>query len=237
MIKLRKHSFIKCISFKKLTGIMLAICLVSVIFASAKTEFVVVPAQKPTIVIDAGHGGVDGGCVGRFTGVVESDLNLIYAKNLKEQFLAYGFGVVMTRQNSDGLYDKTAKNLKKSDMKKRKEIIESSGASVVLSIHMNSYPKESSRGAQVFFGEDNEQGKALAISVQTQLKNTLNNTTKTAQVGDYYIVNCTGLPVCLVECGFISNQQEESLLQQKDYQDKLCYAILCGVISFFGESY
>lgn len=59
MIKLRKHSFIKCISFKKLTGIMLAICLVSVIFASAKTEFVAVPAPKPTIVIDAGHGGLD----------------------------------------------------------------------------------------------------------------------------------------------------------------------------------
>lgn len=140
----------------------------------------------------------------------------------------------MTRSDGNGLYDPLAKNLKKSDMKKRKEIIESSNADLVLSVHMNSYPRESSHGSQVFFAKGNESGEKLASCVQQELKSLLNNTNKTAKVGDFFIVNCTSLPACLIECGFLSNREEESLLQKKDYQDKFCYAVTCGVIAFFG---
>lgn len=218
--------------------IIFALFLASVcIYSAAKTEFVSVPRRDVTVVVDAGHGGVDGGSVGKFTGVIESNLNLIYAKNLREKLTAYGFRVVMTRSDGNGLYDPLAKNLKKSDMKKRKEIIESSNADLVLSVHMNSYPRESSHGSQVFFAKGNESGEKLACSVQQELKSLLNNTNKTAKVGDFFIVNCTSLPACLIECGFLSNREEESLLQTKDYQDKFCYAVTCGVIAFFGVSF
>ncbi len=210
-----------------------SLCMIS----ASKTEFVAIPKDSLTVVVDAGHGGIDGGSVGKFTGVIESELNLIFAKNLQKQLEEYGFRVIMTRSGREGLYDKNASNLKKSDMKKRKEIIQNSNCDILLSIHMNSFPLESSCGAQVFYDKLNAQGKALATSVQTQLKNTLQNTNKLSRPGDYYIVNCTSVPAALIECGFLTNKQEESLLQQKSYQDKFCYAIVCGLIDYLGVRY
>ncbi len=196
-----------------------------------------VPKDTVTIVIDAGHGGVDGGSIGKFTKVVESELNLTFAKNLQRQLLQYGFNVVMTRNDKNGLYEEGVKNLKKSDMKKRKEIIENSNCDLVLSIHMNSYVLEDSHGAQVFYSKKSAASKNLAESLQGQLKAILNNTNKKAAVGDYYIVECTDRPAVIIECGFLSNKKEELLLQQKSYQDKFCYSVVCGIISFFGLIY
>lgn len=237
MKRKNKKIFITTIKAKT---ILLALCfmvLISAVVYSSKTEFVSVPKDVPIIVIDAGHGGVDGGCIGKYTKVVESELNLVYAKNLKRQLIGYGFCVVMTRNGSGGLYDEGAANLKKSDMKKRKEIIENSNCDIVISIHMNSYVLESSSGGQVFYDKENKTGQALAESLQEQIRLGLGNTTKKASAGDYYILNATSKPAALIECGFVSNKKEELLLQQKSYQDKFCYAILCGIVKFFGVSF
>ena len=224
---------------KKKAFIFVAILIF--LFLSMGTFFVVStvsakPVNSICVVIDPGHGGIDGGCVGKTTGVCESDLNLIYAKNLAEQLKGMGISSCLTRKDKNGLYDKNASNLKKSDMLKRKEIIESVNPTLVISIHMNSFSSSSACGAQVFYKKDNESGKIFANCVQIQLNKCIKNAKKTAKIGDYYMVNCTSLPAVLVECGYLSNKNEEILLQKKDYQNKFCYVLCCGIIDFLNEN-
>lgn len=193
------------------------------------------PNLMPIVVIDAGHGGIDGGSVGKLTGVCESNLNLIYAKNLENQLKQMNISCVLTRSDDVGLYDGKAKNLKRSDMLARKKIIEKYMPTIVVSIHMNSFVTNSARGAQVFYKKDNEQGKLLGDCVQTQLFNNIEYAKKASKVGDYYIVNCTDIPSILIECGYLSNNEDEVLLQDENYQNKVCYAILCGIISYLNN--
>lgn len=227
--------------YKKKTAIIssfIAIILVASLFLfQQKTEYVYSsPKPGKTIVIDAGHGGIDGGSIG-YSGTKESDLNLVYSKKLENYLNKAGFNVVQTRTTKDGLYPTGTKNYKKDDMKKRKETIEKSNADLVISIHMNSFPTASSKGAQVFFCKGNTGGQKLANSIQRQFISTIKNARKNASTGDYYMVTCTDLPAVIVECGFLSNPEEEKLLLDNEYQNKLCYAILCGVLDFFSISY
>lgn len=168
------------------------------------------------------------------SGITESTLNLEYAKTLRRYFSEYGFNVIMTREGENGLYSAFSKNKKKDDMQKRKQIIENSGANFVISIHMNSFPTGSSRGAQVFYAKDNNVSKSLADCIQTEFLRTLIKPRKNSSVGDYYILSCTNVPSILIECGFVSNAEEENLLISKDYREKLCYSILCGSIMYLG---
>ena len=217
--------------------LIVAIILSGVIFSAvSRTEYVyTIPGSQYTVVIDAGHGGIDGGCVGDRTGVYESELNLTYAKTLAGTLNRMGISVVMTRVNSDGLYDSSASNLKRSEMLYRKKIIEESNADMVLSIHMNSFPIKSPRGAQVFYKKDSVIGENLASSLQTILHKDIPYAKRTAKVGDYYVLNCTDTPSALVECGFLSNPEEESLLQDKAYMEKFCYTLCCGIVDYLNS--
>ncbi len=189
------------------------------------------------VVIDAGHGGVDGGVVGVKSGVKESELNLSVAKKLKKLFLSAGIDVVMTRDSSAGLYGTATKNLKKKDMKKRRDIINAAKPTMVISIHMNKYSLSTRRGAQVFFDNNNESGKLLAKSVQKSLNEMEECVKKSSALkGDYYILNSHGYPACIVECGFLSNPQDEELLLTDEYQEKLAYAVFKGSIDFLTET-
>lgn len=211
--------------------ILVAICSVAgVCYVVRATSS---PKPQYTIVIDAGHGGKDGGAVGAVSGVTESFLNLEYAQELEKICKEFGFKVVMTRSDMNGLYSETASNKKKSEMAKRKEIIEKSNADLVVSIHMNSFPSSSARGSQVFYGEGNEAGQFLAENVSTILNKNFDFAKKTAKVGDYYVLNCTDKPTILVECGFLSNSEEEALLQDEDYKERFCYNLLCGILNYF----
>lgn len=218
-----------------LFSIILVFIILTIIFVSSivSSKFVnVKPQTEYVIVIDAGHGGIDGGSVGKITGITESELNLRYAKNLCNQLKQMDISCVLTREDDKGLYDKDAKNLKRSDMKRRREIIESYKPQLVVSIHMNSFPLSSSRGAQTFYKKGSEQGKLFADCIQKQLSTQIDKTGVNGKVGDYYIVNCTNIPTVLVECGFLSNEEEEQLLITKDYENKVCYLILCGIVSY-----
>ncbi len=218
-------------------ALIVVVIFVFMSYFAFRTEYVFsVPGSKYTVVVDAGHGGIDGGCVGVNSGVYESDLNLVYAFNLAEQLRNFGISVVMTRSDDKGLYDKTASNLKRSDMTKRRDIIKTVAPNLVVSFHMNSFPIKSCVGAQTFFKKGNKSGKFLAECVQTGLHAIAKDAKKTAKEGDYYIVTCTDVPSVLVECGFLSNPMEELLLQQKSYQDKVCYGILCGIVQFLNEN-
>ena len=187
-----------------------------------------------TVVIDAGHGGADGGSVGTKTGITESELNLIYAKKLTKYLEDFGIDVVNTRTDMNGLYEKMTDDYKLVDMKKRAEIINKSGAQVLVSIHMNKYTSQNENGAQVFFEQQNEQSEQLATSIKNMLRANIENARELVLAGDYYILNETNTIGVIVECGFLSNPQEELNLQDSAYQDKLCYSIYAGIINFLG---
>ena len=191
--------------------------------------------ENMRIVVDAGHGGADGGVSGKTTGVKESDLNLAIAYRVSDVLTDMGFEVTMTRKTEAGLYGTATKGFKKRDMQRRKEIIESVDPMLVLSIHQNRYPARSVRGGQVFYAKESERGKALALSVQAEL-NELYGKEKVkerkAAVGDYFILNCADCPSVIVECGFLSNPIDEKLLTTEIWQKKLAESIATGVVNY-----
>lgn len=210
------------------------ICSFIGIFFTVQTTSV--PKPTYTIVIDAGHGGIDGGSVGKTTGKDENFLNLEYSKTFKKILESYNFNVIMTRSDLNGLYDITATNKKKSDMEKRKEIILNSNADLVISIHMNSFPLKSSKGAQCFYKSNDISSQTLASSIQEIFVKTLPNAKNSANTGDYFILNCSNIPSVIVECGFLSNAEEERLLVTEDYRNTVCTSIFIGILNFFSKS-
>lgn len=204
-----------------------------VIFASFAPSVIqsLSPSTKYIVVIDAGHGGIDGGCEGVTTGVTEASLNLDYAKCLKQKLEDFGFKVVMTRTTESGLYNPLASNKKRDDMKKRRQIIENANADFVISIHMNSY-SSTSHGAQVFYGKDDEPSQFLASNIQKHFIANLQDARQEIKVGDYYMLNEVNAPSVLVECGYLSNPKEEALLVTEDYKNEVCYSILLGVLEY-----
>jgi len=190
------------------------------------------------IVIDAGHGGIDGGVTGITTGVKESDLNLQISFELKERLERAGFSVVMTRKTEAGLYDTTAKGFKKRDMLKRKECIEKENPSLVISVHQNYYASASQRGAQVFYGNNSPKSKLLATALQEKLNAVYEKHAakpRKAAFGDYFMLKCAAAPSVIVECGFLSSPLDEALLKTESWQKTLAEAITEGVTTFFIE--
>lgn len=219
---------------KKKCVVVILLC-VALIFVFCGTYFPIkasiTPKTQYTIVIDAGHGGIDGGAVGKITN--ERDINLEYAETLKDICQNLGMRVVMTRTDENGLYSPFAANKKRSDMEKRKEIIDNSGADLVVSVHMNAFSSRSSRGAQVFYGIKNERGQVLAEKVQDSLHNSISYAKALPKKGDFYILNCTALPGVLVEFGFLSNLEEEKLLVSESYRKAMCQSVAYGILSFY----
>ena len=218
---------------KLLTFLIIALISFFITFGFYKTvKANTTPKFDYTIVIDAGHGGRDAGCSGVNTDVKESDLNLAISKKLQKYLVDFGFNVVMTRETQNGLYSDNVSNFKKDDMAKREKIINSCNADMLISIHLNSYSSAEERGAQAFFEESNENSIKLSNSIQTQLINNLPSARKSANSGDYYILKTSEIPCSLVECGFLSNPEEEELLITDNYQSKVAYAIFCGIIDY-----
>ncbi len=209
---------------------LLVAASITVYFSAIRPAFLPKPAH--VIVIDAGHGGKDGGAVGRITDTDESFLNLQYAKTLQKICKEFGFRVVMTRESMEGLYSPLAPNKKRSEMEKRQQMIEDANPDIVVSIHMNSFPSSEAKGAQVYYAQGSEGGQALADSVSKSLHQNIKNAKNTAKVGDFYVLNVSPCPSILVECGFLSNPEEELLLQDEKYMQQFCYHLFCGILKF-----
>ena len=192
-----------------------------------------------TVVIDAGHGGQDPGAV---TGSVrESDLNLDVAQRLRDKLVKRGFNVVMTRETDDGLYLEGRTEWEKTeDMRSRKSIVNSSGASVMLSIHQNFFSDKSASGAQVFFSGINPENEALAQILQAKLTGIAKteNSRAVSRNDELFMLKGNEMPSVLIECGFISNDEELSLLCDEGYRSGLASAIYEGVCEYLGvEAY
>lgn len=227
---------------KKNIIFVVTIVVIAVIFGLTLGGLVdeMASAKPYNIVIDAGHGGIDGGVVGTITKTKESDINLSISKKLEKEFLSANFNVTMTRKTADGLYGLATNGFKSRDMQKRKEIINNSGADFVISIHQNKFTNSSRRGIQVFYSNNgNEQTEKMAKSMQNYLNKTLNipniNRCFEAKEGDFFIVKCSKIPTIIIECGFLSNPEDEKLLVDEKYQTKLANTIMSGLISFINE--
>ncbi|EYE87361.1 N-acetylmuramoyl-L-alanine amidase [Fervidicella metallireducens AeB] len=228
---------------KKVQRVLIFIVIISVILLVDINYFHVfekglIQSGNRVIIIDAGHGGIDGGAVG-LHGVIEKDINLAIAKKLKAYIELNGDTCIMIREVDEGLYSQsgTIRNKKNEDLKNRKTIIKETEADLFISIHLNSFPQAQYYGAQVFYPKEDEDSKRLAKFVQTELVNTLdrNNKRQEKSSDSYYILKDNKIPSLLIECGFLSNPAEERLLADEGYQNKIAWAIYSGIIKYFTE--
>ncbi len=192
-----------------------------------------------TMVIDAGHGGMDSGASAK-DGTCEKDINLTIARALAADAEKYGVRAVLTRETEDGLYAQTGGDgrwSKVEDLKERKRIIAEADPDLVISIHLNSFMADSSvRGAQVFFAgggsqEQKAESKALAEEIQNRLNQEANEGKDRIVLpkNDMYLFREADRTMILVECGFLSNPDDARLLTEAGYQEKIAGCIMKSV--------
>ena len=192
------------------------------------------------IIIDAGHGGEDSGAVG-VDGTLEKDLNLDIAFSVGEKLQKEGFIVVYTRSEDKLLYreDENIKGIRKiSDLKNRCKIARDYPDSIFVSIHMNSFGDGRYSGLQVYFSDKNENSTILAGSVQNKVKELIqpDNTRKIKKSKDIYILENIDNTAILIECGFMTNEEECKKLSEKEYQNRLSFSIVCGIIEYIEKN-
>jgi N-acetylmuramoyl-L-alanine amidase len=191
------------------------------------------PLEGKIIIVDAGHGGDDPGAIG-INGSVESELNLIVAFLLKEQMESKGAEVVMTRSDETSPAKTNEEGWKEKDWKEREKIILESGADAVISVHMNRFEDSSVSGPLVIFLPGSPQGKRLAETIQRSMNEILDpEIPGIARAECLRILKYGSQPSVLVECGYISNPQEEEKLNTEDYQNKVAKAVSDGIIIYF----
>ena len=216
----------------------LALVILCILIGGVSGAVIASPINKKVIVIDAGHGGSDGGVSGVKSGVTEAEINLLVSFTLKTELEDLGYKVVMTRDKKSLLQGE--EKGKSADMHKRKAIIEANSPDIVISLHCNKFPQTDRRGAQVFFNASSKQGVELCKALQHSL-NTLNDEyvgrSFNALKGDYFILNCTNAPSAIIECGFLSNPQDEELLLTPSYRTEIAKKIALGIGAYFAELY
>ena len=199
--------------------------------------FSVKDASEAVVVIDPGHGGEDPGALGN-SGAVEKSLNLDISQRLNDLLGFFGVNTQMTRETDISLHSPEAEIIRQkkvSDIKNRVKQVNETQNATLLSVHMNSFPQSIYKGAQVFYSPNNAQGKPLAEAVQTALKSGLDgeNERVAKPAGkSIYLLSNVNCPAILVECGFLSNPQEESQLQEEGYQKKVALSITAGYLNF-----
>lgn len=194
------------------------------------------PIRSTVVVIDAGHGGRDPGASGR-SGITEEEINLKIALKLRRLIEQGGGTAIMIREDNSGLYTEGGNirgTRKSEDLKNRHALINSCGADVFISIHLNSFPQSQYYGAQTFYMKNEEKSKKLAESIQNELIKVLDrgNERKAKATDSIYILKNNNMPGALVECGFLSNHEEERLLDDEHYQEKIAWSIFVGIVKY-----
>lgn len=189
--------------------------------------------RSPVIVLDAGHGGEDGGATG-VNGILEKDLNLSLTNALAALLRGAGYTVVQTRTEDRLLYDANAKkgHKKQSDLENRLKIAEKYENAVFISIHMNTFPQESCQGMQVWYSQNDASSKVLADALQSRVRSLLqpqNNRRTKAATSSIYLLKKAKCPAVLVECGFLSNAEECALLSEPSYRQKLALVLFDAI--------
>ena len=224
--------------------ISLVIVIVSVIEVKTASEEVIkiMPITNKTIIVDAGHGGIDPGSMTDDQSVKEKDVNLKITKKVKELLEASGAMVILTRNDDTSLYTeqvgKTIRQKYNENLKNRKKIIQESSADMFISIHLNKFQESKYYGAQTFYPAGKEDDKQLATYIQGELKRVVDKTNnrKIKSTNDIYLIKDNEIPSTLIECGFLSNDKEAKLLNDEEYQDQIAWAIYVGIQKYFSES-
>ena len=195
------------------------------------------PVSGHTIILDAGHGHPDGGAVG-IDGSIESELNLNIVLKLQQLLEASNCTVILTRSNENGIYESSANSIREkkiSDMKNRVDMANNSNAELFVSIHMNKLEENQYSGWQTFFKNNDNTSKQIAQNIQLSLNYFLKNqNARTIKaISGIYLTKHVNIPLVLVECGFLSNSEENKLLQTDEYQNKLAWSIYIGIMDYF----
>lgn len=226
-----------------LTALLLCICIIALFTGkNLKTATVSVKRNtRPQIILDAGHGGFDGGAVAN-DGTVEKDINLEITLYLAELLKSGGYEVIYTRQTDVSTDDVETDKIvarKKSDLKNRLELMHDYPEAVFVSIHLNKFTTSAANGSQVFYSNKNEKSKILGQMIQGKIVSLLQpyNTrvNKQATSSTYILYNAT-VPAVLVECGFLSNKAELEKLKDTEYQRQMAFCIFCGINEYFSHS-
>lgn len=195
------------------------------------------PVSNHTIILDAGHGLPDGGAVAS-DGTIESELNLDIVLKLQSLLEASNCTVLLTRSDENGIYETTAKtirNQKVSDMKNRVKIANTSNSEIFVSIHMNKLPQTQYNGWQTFYKNTDENSKKLANCIQNNLNYFIDkqNNREIQSISGIYLSKNVETPLVIVECGFLSNYEENKLLKTNEYQNLLAWSIYAGIMDYF----
>lgn len=241
-----RHINIQVMFLKKLLFLIIPLCLsFSILIYSCFNPISLVASVSdsvtftvPVIIIDAGHGGFDGGA-GANDGTTEKDINLSISLYLNEYLAAFGYKTVMTREKdisleNDGL--DTIRSKKTSDIHNRMAIMENTDNSIFVSIHQNHYSVEKYNGAQVFYSPKNsDESSLLAQNIQETVVSVIqpNNTRLIKECGtSVYLMYNAVKPAVLVECGFLSNNEEAQKLKTEAYQKKMAFCIAIGIQNY-----
>lgn len=192
--------------------------------------------EEPVIIIDAGHGGEDGGASAN--GILEKDINLSIALKLRDMLSAGGYKTEMTRDSDVSIYDsssQTTRQKKVSDLKNRTAIINKSRNNILVSIHQNKFEQEQYFGTQIFYSKNDPQSEKLAEEIRRSVTGLLqpDNKRELKPADDsIYILSKAEVPAVIVECGFLSNPSEAEKLSQEEYQQQMAFAVYCGIMSY-----
>lgn len=193
--------------------------------------------EPPLIIIDAGHGGEDGGTVSS-SGIVEKDINLNVSLKIHQILKLYGFETLMIRSEDKLIYDsdcKTVRQKKVSDIHNRMNIVNKYPDSIFLSIHQNHFDQSKYCGAQVFYSKNNPASMEIAECIQSSIISKLQpeNSRQVKPCGsEIYLLYHAKSPAVMVECGFLSNGAEAQLLNDDEYQTKMAAAIIQGILTY-----
>ena len=235
MIFIRKDSLILTSMF-----IFLSVAAISLYINSdskKNIQTVTLPVTNKVIVLDAGHGIPDEGAESK-NGISEAKINLNIALKVQKLLEQSGATVILTRSDENGIYDidsKTLKEKKISDLKNRAKIGNESSADAFISIHLNKIPDQKYYGWQTFYKSSDENSIKLAKSIQNNLNESIQkeNNRVPMKLDSIYIVKNIEIPITVVECGFLSNIEEEKNLLDEEYQDRLAWGIYSGIIDYF----
>ena len=230
---------------RKILVVISLLILVCIVAVSSTLSPSILPTSsnivsRPKIILDAGHGGFDGGAVAQ-DGTVEKDINLNICLQLADLLKSAGYEVILTRETDTGTDtdpNDAILGRKKSDLKNRLALMNNNPDAVFVSIHLNKFTTSAARGSQVFYSPKKPDSKLLSDCIQSsvvrliQPENTRVN--KQATSSTYLLYNAE-ITAVLVECGFLSNKAELELLKQTDYQNKLAFCIFCGINDFFSK--
>lgn len=218
---------------------ILLVTIYSLNINAGKTISATGSENSRTVIIDAGHGGEDPGKVSNYSNIKEKEINLYIAHKVKELLESDNFTVIMTRQEDKLEYSEGTANIiekRRQDLNRRKKIMDESGAAIVVSIHLNGFPETQYYGAQTFYPPGSPESRKLAEVLQQSIRDNCDPENKRVpqQKKDPIIILANlKTPTVIVECGFLSNAEEERKLGTVEYQEKIAAAIAAGIKNYF----